>query len=250
MAILEHAARRGWCARPNFERPTVIKPRTVFCTPVQIDALILNAAPHAQALFTFLAGCGTRPSEAFELDWCNVDLGAARCAVEQKQGNWRYFDMPPRVVAALSSLPHRAGPVFRPKRRLRRGADGQMLPTGYQTGEGASGQAEKVFSTAARKAGWPGHWREWTDKHGIPHKQWVSEITLYALRHTWATWHYCRFKDMRRTMEDGGWATLDMVMHYAKLMPESYLPAIEAWMAGGPISTTKSVHDGLGAVNS
>ncbi len=250
MAVLEHAGRRGWCAKPNFERPTIAKARTVFCTPAQVDALIQNAAPHAQALFTFLAGCGTRPSEAFELDWVNVDLAGARCAVEQKQGNWRYFDLPPRVAAALSALPHRTGPVFQPRRRRRKDADGNFLPAGYQTGERASGQAEKVFATAARKAGWPGHWREWTDKHGMQQKQWVSEIPLYALRHTWATWHYCRFKDLRRTMEEGGWSTIDMVVHYAKLMPDTYLPEIEAWLAGRPVIATKSVQPDLKAANS
>lgn len=250
VAILEHASRRNWCARPNFERPTIIKPETVFCTPAQIDALILNAAPHAQALFTFLAGCGTRPSEAFELDWSRVDLVAARCRVQQKQGNWRHFDLPPRVMGALTALPHRTGPVFRPHRRQRYRQDGRLLPLGYQTGDGTSGQAEKVFATAARKAGWPGHWNEWTDRRGVERKQWVSEITLYALRHSWATWHYCRFKDLRRTMEEGGWSTIDMVMHYAKLMPDSYLPEIEGWLAGGPIKTTKSVQSDFQAVNS
>lgn len=249
MSVLEHAARRGWCARPNFERPIVAKTKTVFCTPAQIDALIENAAPHAKPLFTFLAGCGTRPSEAFELDWSCVDLAAGRCVVEQKQGNWRYIDLPPRVILELEGLPYRDGPVFRPLRKRTHDQDGNPLSLGYQTGERASGQAEKTFFTAALKAGWPGRWREWTDKHGAAKKQWVSDIPLYALRHTWATWHYCRFKDLRRTMEDGGWATIDMVVHYAKLMPDAYLPEIEAWLNATPAGATKSVQPVLKAAN-
>ena len=88
-AILEHAARRGWCNRPVFERPKIDETRTEFRTPEQVDALIDNTAAHAKPLFTFLAGCGTRPKEAFELDWEDVDLRGSRCVVGQKQGNWR-----------------------------------------------------------------------------------------------------------------------------------------------------------------
>jgi hypothetical protein len=46
--------------------------------PTQIDALIRCAAPHLRPLLIFLAGTGVRPSEAFELEWSNVDLRGAR----------------------------------------------------------------------------------------------------------------------------------------------------------------------------
>jgi integrase len=250
VAVLEHASRRGWCARPNFERPSIAKTRTSFLLPEQVVALIENASPHARALFTFQAGCGTRPSEAFELHWVNVDLAGARVVVTQKQGDQRYIDLPPVVLYALIALPHREGPVFQPKRRQLKDASGNVLPLGYATGERSSGQAEKAFATAARKAGLPGHWRLWNDKRGKPQKQWVSEIPFYALRHTWASWHYCRFKDLRRTMEDGGWGTVDMVMHYAKLVPDVYRFQIEDWLAGRPLKVTKSEQLAVKIVNS
>lgn len=244
-AILEHSARRGWCNRPVFEKPNIAETRTEYRTPAQVDALIENAAPHARPLFTFLAGCGTRPSEAFELDWEYVDLRGAQCSVGQKQGNARYIDMPPRVIAALAALPHREGSVFRSSSPSY-DKDGNIKKLGdpYRTGEtetgNASGQAKRVFATSARLAGWPGEWRVWTPKGSKTEKQeWVSRIPLYALRHSWASWHYCVNKDLLGLQIDGGWKTIEMVTHYAKKMPNTYRQDILHWMAGGTVDIRK-----------
>lgn len=244
-AVLEHAARREWCTRPSFERPKISETKTEFRNPAQVDALIENAAPHAKPLFTFLAGCGTRPSEAFELDWEFVDLKGAQCVVGQKQGNERYVDMPPRVVAALSALPHRVGAVFRSSApKYNKDGSIKLLGKPYRTGEtdtgNATGQAKRVFATAARLADWPGKWRIWTPKGSkTPKQEWVSRVPLYVLRHSWASWHYCQHKDLIMLKADGGWKTIDMVTHYAKKMPDAYRQDIIDWMAGGPVELRK-----------
>ncbi len=245
-AILKHAAHRGWCNQPGFELPKIVKTRTEFRTPAQVDALIDNAAAHAKPLFTFLAGCGTRPSEAFELEWEFVDLRGAQCVVGQKQGNWRYIEMPPRVIAALAALPHREGRVFRSSSPTIDKDGNIKLGDPYRTGESekghASGQAKRAFATAARLAGWPGKWRVWTPKRSTTEKrEWVSRIPLYVLRHSWASWHYCQNKDLLRLQLDGGWKTIEMVTHYAKKMPDTYRPDIINWMEGGPVALRKEL---------
>jgi integrase len=244
-AILEHAARRGWCDRPVFERPKIAEALTEYRTPAQVDALIANAAAHAKPLFTFLAGCGTRPSEAFELDWEFVDLEGARCMVGQKQGDARYVDMSPRVVAALAVLPHRKGSVFRSSSPTIDKDGNIKLGDPYRTGESdkgnASGQAKRAFGTAARLAGWPGKWRVWTPKGSKTEKrEWVSRLSPYVLRHSWASWHYCLNKDLLGLRADGGWKTIEMVTHYAKKMPDAYRPQIIKWMDGGLIEIRKA----------
>lgn len=113
--------------------------------------------------------------------------GGARCVVGQKQKNWRYIDMPPRVVGALATLPHRDGRVFRSSSPTYDKDGNIKLGAPYRTGESekgnASGQAKRVFATAARLASWPGEWRIWPPKGSMTEKQeWVSRVSLYAER--------------------------------------------------------------------
>jgi integrase len=230
-AILEHAARREWCERPAFEVPDQGgKPATAFLLPDQATALVRAAtALEHRVLFTFLIGCGTRASEAFDLPWEKVDLRGARATVWQKQGNWRLVNLPPVVVAALASLPHREGFVFRPPARMWRGEVVQHERYADMGREGG-GQVATAFGTACRRAGLPGRWVETTNK---AHRYWQPEIRLHDLRHTWASWHYAMHKDPLLLMRDGGWSGLAMTARYAHLMPEAYVEEAKAWLAGG-----------------
>ncbi len=88
---------------------------------------MVNATEHIQPLLIFLIGTGVRMSEAFELDWQQVDLHGAQVVVWQKQDNEHHIDLPPVVIAALSRLPDRTGRVFRPVRSRR--------PAGAQRGK-------------------------------------------------------------------------------------------------------------------
>jgi integrase len=222
-AIMEHAARRGWCERPAFERPRIAKATTAFLLPAQATALIRAAVGlERRALYTFLIGTGCRASEAFDLEWKDVDLRGARAVVWQKQGNERHVDLPPVVIAALASLPHREGFVHRPPARLRRGVVVQSeryRDSGRQNG----GQAKTAFHTAARRAG-------------------VPDLRLHDLRHTWASAHYAMHRDPIRLMKDGGWSQIAMVQRYVHLMPEAYAQDWRAWFSG--TSLTRAVAAG------
>lgn len=57
----------------------------------------------------------------------------------------------------------------------------------------------------------------------------VPDYTPHALRHTWASWHYCVHKDILRLKADGDWSNINTVTVYAKLMPPVYRKKIVKW---------------------
>ena len=227
-AILEHAARRGWCNRPAFETPKQPKAKTPYLLPAQATAVVQNAAPHLRPLIVFLVGTGARMSEALELDWPDVDLFGATATLRQKQGTERKADLPPVVLAALSTIcnpEQRNGRVFRPPR-------GTAYRDTQRTG---GGQIKNGWASACHRAGLPGTMQEWprTDRPKSPWRRFHPDVTPHACRHTWASWHYCLHHDLIRLRDDGGWETVSMVERYAKRVPAAYIPEIKAWLAGG-----------------
>jgi len=235
-SVLEFAAIRQWCDRPAFDKPKIPATRAVFLRPHQVDELIAAAAPHLRPMLVFLFGTGARMSEALELGWRDVDLRGARAVVWQKQGNERHIDLPPRVCAALASLPHRDGIVFRPirSRRPNGAARGKVTGESYADNNRTSGgQIKSGWSSACHKSGLPGHMRVWTPT-GQTHTRrfFVPDATPHDARHTWASWHYCLHRDLLRLKADGGWGNVTTVTRYAKLMPDAYRDDIAAWFAG------------------
>ncbi|OUJ10151.1 integrase [Acetobacter okinawensis] len=233
-AVLEFAAIRGWCDKPAFQRPKVQQVRMQFLRPAEATALVEAAAPHIQPLLIFLIGTGARMSEALELDWKDVDLTGKRAVVWQKQDDERHIDMPPVVVQALEGIKGRRGRVFRPvrsKSSYGSKASQQIGTAYYDTGRTGGGQIKTAWSTACRKAGLPGHDRVWTPKGSDkPKTKFVPDLTPHCLRHTFATWHYCLYRDLLRLKDDGGWRTITMVTRYAKKMPDAYRDEIKEWL--------------------
>lgn len=215
-AILEHAARRGWCDRPAFEVPTQPKGRTMWLTPRQATALVQAAAPHLRPLLVFLICTGARMSEALELDWRHVDLYAHRVRlVRTKTGIERHVDLVPAAVAALASFEHRDGRVFRPAYpvRKKRGERGQQWRLGEayrDTDRTGGGQIKSAWRGACARAS-------------------ISELRPHDLRHTAATWHYAIHRDLLRLQHWGGWSSVALVQRYAHLLPEAYVSEAAAW---------------------
>lgn len=206
-AILNHAARRGWCDAPKFERKTEPRPVTRFLLPEQALALESSAAPHLRPLIRFAFCTGARAGEMMDLQWETVDLAAARATfVDTKNGTDRAASLPPAAVAVLAALRHRNGSVFRRD-------DGEPY-VDRERQEG--GQFKRAFATACRKAK-------------------IEEFTPHDMRHTWATWFYGLSKDLLLLKAEGGWRTLSMVERYAHLMPTDALPTIaNVWGASHP----------------
>lgn len=232
-AVLEFGATQGWCDRPAFAPISIkVKPKK-FLRPEEATRLVENAAPHLQPLFVFLLGTGCRMSEALDLEWRDVDLWGKRAVVWQKQGRQRHVDLPPVVIKWLKTIEWRDGHVFRPVKITRKGPDvGERY---HDSGRQYGGQIKSGWSGACRRAGLPGRIREWIPKGGKKPKEWfVPDYTPHALRHTWASWHYCVHRDIIKLQTEGDWSDIKTVLIYAKLMPEAYKEQIEEWWRIGP----------------
>jgi len=238
-AVLQHAATRRWCDVPAFEEPSTrdSDTRTDILLPDQATAFVQGAtALEHRAYFTFQIACGTRASEAFDLPWSDVDLRGARARVRQKQGTWRELDLPRVAIAALISLPHREGFVFRPPARMHHGKMVQAKRYADH-GRAGGGQVATAFGTACRRAGLPGRWVETTRKAD---RYWQPELRLHDLRHTWASWHYLIHRSELKLMLDGGWSNQGQIRRYTHLMPHAYRDEVIAWL-NGEITEAKAV---------
>lgn len=190
-AILHHAAKRGWCAKPIIERPTLPPGRIRWITIDEADALISACSDHLRPLVIFMLYTGARTGEALWLNWRDVELARAHVGFPKtKNGDARGVPLHPRAVAALANLDGREGFVFRrPDGKpysLPRGADDTSAGTRIKT----------AFKAACRRAG-------------------IADFHPHDCRHTWATWHYAKNRDLGALMRLGGWKSERMVMRYA-----------------------------------
>ena len=235
-AILEHAARRGWCDRPAFEVPRQPPARVPRLTPIEATALVEQAADHLRPLIIFLIGSAARMSEALELDWTDVDLTARTVRFRRtKTGRERVVELPPVAVIALAALAHRQGRVFRPvySVRRRRGEAGQQWRIGeaYRDNDRVGGgQIKRGWASACRRADLPGRWREWGDPRGKPQREFVPDLHPHDLRHVAASWHWLMHRDLMRLRDFGGWGSSDQVDQYTHVLPEHITSDVAAWL--------------------
>jgi integrase len=206
-AVLNHANRRGWCERPRFELPKLPPGKTRWLTPGEVMLLLESAAPHLRPLLLFIVCTGARMSEALDLDWSDVDLGAAKAVFRMtKNGAPRAASLPMDAVLALAALPGKTGPVFRR-------ADGEPYADRFREGGGQI------------KTGW----------QGACSRAQITEATPHDLRHTWASWFYAVSKDTLLLKAEGGWNSIEMVERYAHLMPSDLVAEIASvWGASHP----------------
>jgi integrase len=196
-AVLKHAAKRGWCSPIIMERPEKKPGRIRWITPEEAARLIAACNESLRPLMIFLLYTGARVGEALWLDWRDVDLRRGHVIFpvdaikgrRTKNNEPRGVPLHPRVRAVLANLPHRDSEVFRrpdglPYARLREGATS------------ASDGIRKSFAGALRRSG-------------------IQDFTVHDCRHTWATWHYAKNRDLLALQRLGGWKTLAMVTRYA-----------------------------------
>jgi integrase len=209
-AVLTHAARRGLCERPSFDRPRQPPGRIRWVTHAEAARMIECAAPHLRPLVTFLFYTGARVAEAIELEWRDVDLSRARVAfVDTKTGERRGVPLHEAVVVTLANLPHKTGRVFRRP-------DGQPYA---DKGRREGGQFKRAFAGMCRRAE-------------------VDDFHPHDCRHTWATWLYAETRDLLTLQKLGGWKTLSMVQRYAHVNPDNLASSIRLL----PALATESVH--------
>jgi integrase len=202
-AVLNHAAKRGLCARKTVERPPQPKGRVRWVTFEEAERLLTACSPHLRPLVMFLLGTGARMSEALYLDWREVDLAGAHVTfLDTKNGEHRGIPLHARLVNELRGLRHRQGRVFRTN---------AGLP--YAEKESGGGQIKTAFRGACRRAG-------------------LADFSPHDCRHTWATWHYAANRDIVALMKLGGWKSERMVLRYAHVNVAQLAPSIDAGLAG------------------
>jgi integrase len=201
-AVLNHAAKRGLCAKRVIERPEQPQGRIRWLTVEEAETLIDACSPHLRPLVMFLLGTGARMSEALYLEWRELDLVRGHVNfIDTKNGEARGVPLHPRLVAELSNLRHKQGKVFR-------------TPAGrpYAEKESGGGQIKTAFRGACRRAG-------------------IADFRPHDCRHTWATWHYAANRDLIALMKLGGWKSERMVLRYAHVNMSQLAPSIAAGLA-------------------
>jgi integrase len=208
VAVLTHAAKRDWCAKPIIERPKLPPGRNRFLSLDEANRLIEACADHLRPLVMFMIYTGARAGEALWLDWSNVDLSRAHVIFPKtKNGDARGVPLHPRVLVALANLPHRVGEVFRrpdglPYERPKRIDD-----------TSAGSRIKKAFAGACKRAN-------------------VTDFSVHGCRHTWASWHYIASHDLSALMKLGGWKTLSMVMRYVHTNVDEHKHTIDRLPGG------------------
>src|SRR5260370_2046084 len=164
MAVLQHAAKQGWCDIPRpFTRPKFKDARNRWARYEEADRILQNSAPHVRPLFLFLMLTGCRVSEAIDLKWRDVDL-EARWVVfrETKNGADRGAPIQHQLFQVLSGLPSAAkkqGPVFLTDR------NNPYRDRNREPG----GDCRTAWTSARRPVG-------------------IEDLHHHDLRHTFATW--------------------------------------------------------------
>jgi integrase len=218
-AILQHAARKGWCARPVFTRPKMSKVAIKWLKHDEAERLIAACSPHLQPLVITLLYTGARIGEVLWLDWSNVDLDRRHVTFPKtKNGEARGVTLHIRIVAALASLAGREGPVF----RAPNGAPYARPAPGDDRDTSAGSRIKTAFAGACRRAA-------------------IEHFTPHGCRHTWATWHYRENRDLTALQSLGGWKTLSMVMRYAHTNVEEHAHTIDRLPGGNLGEMIKTV---------
>lgn len=212
-AVLHHAARLKWCAKPVIARPKGHdQERVRWITYEEAERLIAAAAPHIRPLLIFLLSTGARLSEALYLEWDDVDLGRAHVVFRPtdargiKTDEARGVPLPPRAVAELANLPwDRKGFVFRRPAGKIKTTGRVWLPYESRDGKGG-GQIKTAWAGMLRRAG-------------------ITDFSPHDCRHTWATWHYRANRDVSALMALGGWTTPKMVFRYTHINASHLAPS-------------------------
>jgi integrase len=121
-AIINFAAKRGYCTPIRVERFFVPTPKRKVATMDWLTAFMAHAKPELGALAQFMAMTGARITEAVELDWRDVNLRAGTAYLRHtKNGEPRTATLPAPLLVTLANLkgkregrvfgyPHRSGP--------------------------------------------------------------------------------------------------------------------------------------------
>lgn len=204
-AVMQHAARRGWCAVPRLDRPALPESRVRWLTKAEAERLIAACAPHLRPLVVFLLYTGARCGEALWITWKDVDLERNHVQfINTKNGASRGVPLHRNVALQLVQIPRDVEYVF----TTHRGKPYSSPDADASEDTSAGSRIKTAFRKAVKEAG-------------------LHDLRPHDLRHTWATWHYQVNRDLGALQKLGGWKTLSMVMRYAHTNVDELAGTIE-----------------------
>jgi len=113
-AIINHAAKRGYCSPIRVERFFVPTPKRTVASEEWLRRFMAAAKPQLAAFAQFMAMTGARITEAVNLEWRDVDLQNGTAYLRKtKNGEPRTAVLPGPLRTTLANLPgKREGRVF------------------------------------------------------------------------------------------------------------------------------------------
>lgn len=175
-AIINHAAGMDWCPPIKVKRFPVVTKTKEPVTNAWVEAFVKHASPHLGALALFMYGTGARISEAINLTWADVDLGAATALIRQtKVNSERIAHLPPRLIAAIANIPSNRQPGGRVFRYVRRDT------------------ARPVWNKAIERAN-------------------IKHLSFHSCRHGFATTMLHKGVDVVTVAKMGGWKDVAQVV--------------------------------------
>jgi hypothetical protein len=193
IAVLNHAAARGWVHPPRIVSPRVATKPPKWATPEYVQALLPHCSPRLRRFVVVSVYTGARLSEVLRLDWDrDVDLRTQLLTFRRtKNGKMRTAHIPGPLLTELACVPEneRHGAVF---------------------GWAHKSHVRRPLQNACKRAG-------------------LEYLTAHQLgRHTYATWLRIYAKrDLKGLQEDGGWDSIASVARYAHVVPGETAKAVD-----------------------
>jgi integrase len=193
IAVLNHAASRGWTHPPRITGPKIVPKPPKWATPDYVRTLLPHCNPRLRRFVFVIVYTGARLSEALRLDWDkDVDLKGRQLTFRRtKNGKMRTAHIPDALLAELSSVPpeQRHGPLFEWSHKS---------------------HVRRPLQNACKRAG-------------------LDYLSPHQLgRHTYATWLRIYAKrDLRGLQVDGGWDSIASVARYAHVTPGETAQAVD-----------------------
>lgn len=226
-AMVRYGSRRKWCAESLFEPvPDPGKP-VEYLNVVEYETILSNLPTDVAEIFQVGVGTGARPNELMRVDIRNWNYGVLTLdntkAVGEKRRN-RHVKIFPSTEELLDRIAARGT-----ARVMRNEPDSGRIPAGRffvsVAGKGlaplrADGTlADSVLDHVNAEL------RKAAAEAGVVKP---GGVTVKILRHTWATWWICVFRDIGLLTKIGDWSSVDMVRkHYANLeVPARMRPAV------------------------
>lgn len=199
-AVMNAAARRGWCKAPYVEMLPEPKGRVRWLTHEEAYRLLKELPEHLRRMVRFALATGLREENICSLEWSRVDLQRRVAwvdAVDTKNDEPHHVPLNQEAVEVIREcLGHHIRWVFTYEGWRWRKIGGKRVRV-YER--------DRVANINTRA------WRQALKRAGI------ENFRVHDLRHTWASWHVQNGTPLPVLQKLGGWKTLSMVMKYAHL---------------------------------